>query len=245
MDENAPIPKKGRLHIPFCGVVSPAGINRTWQRSNEEEWQSEYYNPASFLQTMASVYAYVRLPWAWRRGSWIEYLSFLAKSVLDHLSRRPLTADQVETLATAVLFLHRLTKGQHNALSHLWQDWQRLQRVHDMVAQAIAGSGFGTSGRTEILLHIASIRFLEDADKQLEQMHLLERIVERSIPEIEDRCQVAEVLREYALLSGGFSTFHHDARRALREAAQAAAPYLDARVRVWMAWPHVLLRRRY
>ncbi|MBF0183038.1 MAG: hypothetical protein HQM06_01425 [Magnetococcales bacterium] len=245
MGENEPNAKKSRLRIPCCGVISTSGINRTWQKSNDEEWQSEYYNPASFLQTMVSVYVYVRLPWAMRRASWIEYLSFLAKSVVDHPTRRPLVGEQVAALATVSLFLHRRTMGERSALSHVWQDWQRLQRVQGMVAQALASSGMGTDSRTEILLHIAHIRFMEDGDRKLEHLHLLERIIERCQPEITDRCVLAEVLREYALVSAEFDTFHQDARRALRQSAEAAAPFVDARVRTLMAWPSVLLRRRY
>ncbi len=245
MEETAPAPKKRGFQLSFCGVVTPAGINRTWQQSHEEDWQAEYYSPDAFIQTMASVYAYVRLPWAVRRTSWIEYLSFLGKTVLDHLARRPLSPDQVEILATSALYLHRLSQGQRNALSHLWHDWQRLQRVQDLIAHAVASSGQGTSGRTEILLHIAHIRFMDDSDKKIEHLHLLERIVERSVPEIDNRCHLAEVWREYALLCGEFDTFHQDARMALRLSAQAAEPYLDARIRTLMAWPHVLRRRRY
>ncbi|MBF0096783.1 MAG: hypothetical protein HQM04_09750 [Magnetococcales bacterium] len=245
MGETTPTPEKRGFQISFCGVVTPAGINRTWQKSNEEEWQSEYYNPDAFIQTMASVYAYVRLPWALRRNTWIKYLSFLGKTVLDHLSRRPLTPDQVEILAASVLYLHRLSQGQHNPLSHLWHDWQRVQRIQDLISQAVASTGLGTSGRTEILLHIAHVRFLEDPDKKIEHLHFLERIVERSVPEIENRCHLAEVWREYALLCCEFDTFHQDARMALRLSAQAAEPYLDARIRTLLAWPHVWMRRRY
>ena len=68
-----------KFKLEFCGTVSIAGVDRAWREANEEEQQTHHYNPATFVQTMMVVYSYLRLPWAWRRKSRTEYLSFLAR----------------------------------------------------------------------------------------------------------------------------------------------------------------------
>ncbi len=236
-----------KSQLKFCGTVTVAGIDRAWKESSKEDSQTEYYNPSTYLQTMGVVYTYLRLPWARRRKSWLEYLSFLAKMVLDHLSKRPLTPEQVDSLATVVLYLNRTTRGKGNELSYIWQNWERLHLVQEMVKQAISNVTESTGRSTELSLYISNIRFIDDPAKRLENMYTLERLFERSIPDITDTCLLAQLFRDYALVCTEFEKFHQDAIEALAQSRKAAAtgPFLDAQVRTLLAWPSVFFGRRY
>ncbi|MEO5363858.1 MAG: hypothetical protein H7838_09585 [Magnetococcus sp. DMHC-8] len=224
-----------------------AGINQAWKESSAEESKSHLYDPATFVQTMSVVHSYLCLPWPWarRRTMWTEYLSFLAKMLLDNLAKRPLSPEQVATLAAVVLHLNRLSAGRTGELKRLWHDWERIQLVQNLVSQAIANDTLCVGGYTEIALHISRSRFIDDPDKRLESLYTLEKVMERGVPEIADDCQLAHILREFALLSTEFPTFHQDALDALARSRRIAAPFLDARVKALLAWPRVWLGRRY
>ncbi|MBF0160817.1 MAG: hypothetical protein HQL88_00880 [Magnetococcales bacterium] len=234
-----------KIQWEFCGTVSVAGIEQAWREANEEEQQSHLYNPATFVQTLTVVYSYLRLPWAWRRKSRTEYLSFLAKMVLDNVARHALNPEQVEVVATAVLYLNRITHGKHGELKRLWQNWERLQLTQNLVNQALASPLLRSGTPTEVALHVARIRFIEDKEKRQEALYTLEKVLERSLPLINSSCQLVQIYREYALLSTEFAGFHAEAQVFLAKARHLAAPYPDAYVRTLLAWPPVFLGRRY
>ncbi|MEO5348065.1 MAG: hypothetical protein H7836_00215 [Magnetococcus sp. YQC-3] len=229
----------------FCGTVSVAGIDRAWKDANEEEAKSDYYDPATFTQTLAVVYSYLCLPWAWRRKQWTEYLSFLAKMLLDNVAKRPLTPDQVEKLAVAVLYLNRLSAGKRGELKRLWHDWERLNLVQNLLKQAMNSETLTVGSATSISLYISHVRFIDDRDKREESLYTLEKMIEKSLPGMDEPCMLASIFREYALLCTEFANFHQDALVALARSRMYAEPFLDARVRTLMAWPSVWLKRRY
>lgn len=234
---------KGRW--AFCGTVSVAGIDRAWKEANAEESRSDYYDPATFLQTLSVVYSYLRLPWAWRRKQWTEYLSFLAKMLLDNSTKRLLTPDQVEILAVSVLYLNRITAKKSGELHRLWHDWERLQQTQNLIRQAMDSETLAVGSYTTISLHISLVRFIDDREKREESLYTVEKLIEKSLPELTDPCVLANVFREYALLCTEFANFHHDARLALARSRQYAEPFLDVWARALLAWPSVMLKRRY
>ncbi|MBF0462997.1 MAG: hypothetical protein HQL87_16630 [Magnetococcales bacterium] len=229
----------------FCGAVSVAGINQAWKESKEAESKSDSYDPATFVQTMTVVHAYLGLPWARRRQSWTEYLSFLAKMILDHLAKRPLTPEQVATLATVVLYLNRLTRKKPGELKRLWHDWERLQLVYNTIKQSIASDTLCVGSYAEISLYISQSRMIDDPEKREESLYTVEKILERGIAEISSPCQLAQIFRDYALLCAEFPSFHQDALAMLARSRQISEPFLDAHVKTWMAWPSVFWGRRY
>ncbi|MEO5341123.1 MAG: hypothetical protein H7837_11520 [Magnetococcus sp. MYC-9] len=236
---------KLKLKLEFCGAVRVADIDQTWKESNEEEGQSHCYNPATFVDTMWVNYSYLRLPWAWRRKSRIEYLSFLTKMILDNLSRHTLNPDQAEQLATVALYLNRISQGKSGELKRLWHDWERVLQVHNLVKQALSSSNLRTGSPTEISLNISHARLVDDPEQRLECLYTVEKVLERSLPEIAHPCQLVRIYRNFALLSAEFPGFQQDAKAALARALQLARPFADAYIRTLLAWPHVFLGRRY
>ena len=137
------------------------------------------------------------------------------------------------------------SKGKRGELKRLWQDWERILLVQNLVNQALSSSLLQVGTPSEVALHVARIRLTEEEDKRLEGLYTLEKVLERSLPLIQDPCQLVQIYRDYALVSTEFSSFHAEARTVLANAQQLSKPYLDAYVRTLLAWPMVLLGRRY